>query len=62
MRHPLTTADFTLFYRSAAAAPAEMYKPPPGPPRNNMNPPHFQLVMRPLTVFSAETASAIFAA
>jgi hypothetical protein len=37
-----------------------MYKPPPGPPRNNMNPPHFQLVMRPLTVFSAETASAIF--
>jgi len=60
VRHPLTTADFTLFYRSAAAAPAEMYKPPPGPPRNNMNPPHFQLVMRPLTVFSAETASAIF--
>ncbi len=60
VRQPLTTADFTLFYRSAAAPPADMYKPPPGPPRNNMNPPHFQLLMRPLTHFSAETASAIF--
>jgi alpha-1,2-mannosyltransferase len=37
-----------------------MYRPPPGPPRNNMNPPHFQLLMRPLTRFSADTASAIF--
>ena len=59
-RQPLTTSDFTLFYRSAAAPPSEMFKPPPGPPRNNMNPPHVQLLMRPLTLIEIGTASAIF--
>jgi hypothetical protein len=59
-RHPPTTADFTLFYRSAAAPPAAMYKAPPGPPRNNMNPPHFQLLMRPLTLVGIPVATAIF--
>src|SRR5580765_2748247 len=59
-RQPLTTSDFTLFYRSAAAPPAAMFKPPPGPPRNNMNPPHVQLLMRPLTVLDVGVASAVF--
>src|SRR5262249_59375365 len=36
-RHPLTTSDFMLFYRSASLPVERMYDPPPGPPRNNMN-------------------------
>jgi alpha-1,2-mannosyltransferase len=36
-----------------------MYVPLPGT-RTNMNPPHFQLLLEPLTTFSEPTASAIF--
>jgi alpha-1,2-mannosyltransferase len=59
-RHPDTTADFTLFYRSAQYTDQAMFEQPPGPPRGNMNPPIFQLMVRPLTAFSIPTAAAIF--
>src|SRR4051812_48130239 len=59
-RHPLTSADFPLFYRSAALAPEHMYDPPPGVPRNNLNPPHFQLLLRPLTLLPLPVASSVF--
>lgn len=59
-RQPATTADFTLFYRSAQASPPQMYAPPPGPPRGNMNPPLFQLLLKPLTAFPLPTAATIF--
>jgi hypothetical protein len=61
-RHPLTTSDFMLFYRSASLPVERMYDPPPGPPRNNMNPPHFQLLIRPLTWLSPDSASQVFRA
>jgi alpha-1,2-mannosyltransferase len=37
-----------------------MYTLPPGPPRANMNPPVFQLAIRPLTSFPLPTAATIF--
>lgn len=61
-RHPQTTSDFTLFYRSAAAPPGQMYARPAGPPRGNMNPPQFQLLIRPLTTLPVETAAAVWRA
>ena len=62
IRQPPTTADFTLFYRSAERPASEMYVRPPGPPRNNMNPPHFQLLLRPLTMLPLAVASGLFRA
>lgn len=58
-RHPDTTADFTMFYVSALHSSPEMFAQPP-PPRGNMNPPIFQLLVRPLTSFPLPTAAAIF--
>ena len=37
-----------------------MYAHPPGPPRGNMNPPLFQLALRPLTKVPLPTAAAIW--
>jgi Glycosyltransferase family 87 len=59
-RHPDTTSDFTLFYVSAQHTTARMFEQPPGPPRGNMNPPLFQLMIRPLTAFPLPTAAEIF--
>jgi alpha-1,2-mannosyltransferase len=59
-RHPDTTSDFTLFYVSAQHTDADMFAQPPGPPRGNMNPPLFQLMLRPLTFLPVPTAAAIF--
>ena len=59
-RQPHTSADFTIFYNSAASPPGEMYRRPPGPPRGNMNPPHFQLLVAPLTALPLPVASAIW--
>jgi alpha-1,2-mannosyltransferase len=59
-RHPHTTADFTLFYVSAQHSSAEMFAHPPGPPRGNMNPPLFQLMLRPLAALPLATASGLF--
>jgi hypothetical protein len=59
-RQPHTSSDFTILYNSARAAPADMYRPPPGPPRGNMNPPHFQLVIRPLTRLPLPVAAALW--
>jgi hypothetical protein len=61
-RHPDTTADFTLFYVSAGHTTEAMFAPPPGPPRGNMNPPIFQLMLRPLTAVPLPVAAAIFRA
>ena len=61
-RQPSTTADFTALYASAAQSTAEMYAPAPGPYRRNMNPPHFQLLLRPLTAFPLPVAAVIFRA
>jgi hypothetical protein len=59
-RQPHTSADFTIFYNASARPVAEMYARPPGPPRGNMNPPHFQLALEPLTYFTLPVAAAIF--
>jgi Glycosyltransferase family 87 len=59
-RQPHTSSDFTILYNSAAAAPADMYRRPPGPPRANMNPPHFQLLVRPLTRLPLPLAAAVW--
>jgi len=59
-RHPDTTSDFTLFYVSAQHTTPRMFEQPPGPPRGNMNPPLFQLMIRPLTAFPLSTAAEIF--
>jgi hypothetical protein len=61
-RHPHTTSDFTLFYVSAQQTTAAMFDKPPGPPRGNMNPPLFQLMLRPLTLYPLPVAAAIFRA
>jgi hypothetical protein len=59
-RHPDTTSDFTLFYVSAEHSTPQMYAHPPGPPRGNMNPPLFQLLLRPLTKVSLPMAATIW--
>jgi hypothetical protein len=59
-RHPDTTSDFTLFYASAQHTSERMFEQPPGPPRGNMNPPLFQLMIRPLTYFPVPAAATIF--
>jgi hypothetical protein len=59
-RQPHTSADFTIFYNSAQRSTAEMYRRPPGPPRGNMNPPHFQLLISPLTRCSLPVAAGIW--
>lgn len=61
-RQPHTSADFTILYTSAQRPAAEMYRRPPGPPRGNMNPPHFQLLIAPLTRLSLPVAAAIWRA
>ncbi len=61
-RQPHTSSDFTIFYNSAQRAPAEMYRRPPGPPRGNMNPPHFQLLIAPLTRLPLPAAAAVWRA
>ena len=60
-RHPDTTADFTILYVSAQHTSEKMFDPLPGH-RENMNPPLFQLMMRPLTLFPLPVAAAIFRA
>jgi hypothetical protein len=59
-RQPHTSSDFTIFYNSSARPASDMYKRPPGPPRANMNPPHFQLLIRPLTSFSLPAAALVW--
>lgn len=59
-RQPPATSDFTIFYVSAKRPPAEMYVRPAGPPRGNMNPPQFQLIVRPLTRLSLTVASEVW--
>ena len=61
LRQPVATSDFRIFYVSADNPPERMYEAPPGV-RSNMNPPQFQLLMRPLTAFSLATAEAVFRA
>ena len=61
LRQPVATSDFRIFYVSADHPPERMYEAPPGV-RGNMNPPQFQLLLRPLTAFSLSTADAIFRA
>ena len=59
-RQPYTTSDFTIFYVSAQRPAVEMYKRPVGPPRGNMNAPHFQLMLRPLTMLPLSVAAEIW--
>lgn len=59
-RQPHATSDFTTFHRSASRPAAEMYAAPPGTPRRNMNPPHFQLLIAPLAALPLETAAAVW--
>jgi hypothetical protein len=59
-RQPHTSSDFTIFYNSAQRPPLDMYKRPPGPPRGNMNPPHFQWLLKPLTNLSIPAAAAVW--
>ena len=59
-RQPHTSSDFTIFYNSAQRPPFDMYKRPPGPPRGNMNPPHFQFLLKPLTNLSVPAAAAVW--
>ncbi len=60
IRQPHTTSDFTIFYVSAQRPAADMYKRPVGPPRGNMNAPHFQLLLRPLTRLSLDAAAEVW--
>lgn len=59
-RQPIATSDFLMMYRTAAAAPREMYAPATG--RTNLNAPHFEVLIEPLTILSPETASAVWRA
>jgi len=59
IRQPLTSSDFTILYTSARNPPERMYEPLPGA-RPNMNPPQFQLAMRPLAALPLPIASGIF--
>jgi hypothetical protein len=59
-RHPNTSSDFTILYNSALRPPALMYQRPPGPPRGNLNPPHFQLLIVPLTWLPLPVAAAVW--
>ena len=60
-RQPLGTSDFKILYTSAEQPPARMYVALPSA-RPNMNPPHFQMLLEPLTAFPLPVASAIFRA
>lgn len=57
-RQPPTTSDFTIFYQSAAAPAADMYKGP----RLNLNPPHFSLLIEPLTWLPMNVAAEVWRA
>lgn len=55
-RQPFTTSDFTIFYQSAAGPADAMYKGL----RINLNPPHFTLLIEPLTWVSRDVAARIW--
>ena len=57
-RQPFTTSDFTIFYESAARPAHDMYRST----RVNLNPPHFQLLIEPLTWFPLHVAAEIWRA
>lgn len=57
-RQPPTTSDFTIFYESAAHPVADMYKGL----RINLNPPHFSLLIEPLTWARMSVAAEIWRA
>jgi alpha-1,2-mannosyltransferase len=57
-RQPATTSDFTIFYQSAAGPPEQMY----GSTRVNLNPPHFQLLLEPLTWLPMPVAAEVWRA
>jgi hypothetical protein len=57
-RQPPTTSDFTIFYQSAAGSAENMYKGF----RVNLNPPHFSLLIEPLTWVRMSIAAEIWRA
>jgi len=61
-RQPQGTSDFTILYNSAARPAAHMYDPQPRGRRGNLNPPHFQALLTPLTRAPLPAAAAIWRA
>lgn len=57
-RQPFTTSDFTIFYDSTAGPVSAMYTGL----RINLNPPHFNLLIEPLTWVSRDVAAEIWRA
>ena len=57
-RQPPTTSDFTIFYQSSAGPAENMYKGF----RVNLNPPHFSLLIEPLTWVRMSIAAEIWRA
>src|SRR3954470_10534945 len=57
-RQPPTTSDFTIFYQSTAGPLSTMYTGL----RVNLNPPHFSLLIEPLTWFPQNAAAEIWRA
>jgi alpha-1,2-mannosyltransferase len=55
-RQPFTTSDFTIFYQSTAGPRQDMYKGF----RVNLNPPHFQLLIEPLTRLPMPVAAEVW--